>query len=234
MGSLFDTVLAVYHETNLLNLPSAHIVSDNNGAPDGIRSLVQFSATAGLKYLAVVDGVRGAKGPAQIHWQLGRGPELVDPSAPASNLTVRIGSELDLEVAVASAEPAPDYHWYWNGHLVSVSTSNRLVLSDLQSSQAGNYSVVVSNFAGSVTQVMAVVTVDALHFLNYRRTEGGIFAGQLLGNPGQGFAVEVSSDLQDWKTLSTGEIAAPSEPFEFLDPHAPQVDRRFYRVRPAP
>ena len=50
------------------------MASDNNGAPDGIRSLVKFNAQKGVNYSVAVDGVKGAQGKIKLNWQLGVAP----------------------------------------------------------------------------------------------------------------------------------------------------------------
>ncbi len=52
-----------------------------------------------------------------------------------------------------------NYQWRLNGSPISSSTSPLLTLTNVQTSQAGNYSVVVSNLAGSVTSTVATLTV---------------------------------------------------------------------------
>ena len=44
--------------------------SDDNGAPDGVRSWVRFPVTRG-EYLVAVDGVNGASGDIKLNWKLG-------------------------------------------------------------------------------------------------------------------------------------------------------------------
>ncbi|MBA4150167.1 MAG: immunoglobulin domain-containing protein [Verrucomicrobia bacterium] len=59
------------------------------------------------------------------------------------------------------ASGAPLYfQWQFNGQPVANATGSALVLSDLHSSRAGNYSVVVSNLAGSVSSDIATLTID--------------------------------------------------------------------------
>ena len=67
-GSSIDTVLATYTGTDLLSLNL--VASDNNGAPDGIRSLVRFPVQATEEYFVAVDGVDGATGLIQLNWQV--------------------------------------------------------------------------------------------------------------------------------------------------------------------
>ena len=74
IGSTLDTVLAVYVGSNLLNLQ--FVACDDNSAPDGVRSLVRFPATAGVTYMVAVDSVGGVPGIIQVNWGIGSAPVL--------------------------------------------------------------------------------------------------------------------------------------------------------------
>ena len=69
-----DTVLAVYIGTNYLNLQ--FVTCDNNSAPDGLRSVVRFPATAGVEYKVAVDTVGGVSGTIQVNWGIGSAPTM--------------------------------------------------------------------------------------------------------------------------------------------------------------
>jgi hypothetical protein len=59
----------------------------------------------------------------------------------------------------ASGTPSPAYQWQFNGASLVGATGAGLVLSNVQLTNAGNYAVVVSNAAGSVTSAVASLTV---------------------------------------------------------------------------
>lgn len=68
IGSSIDTVLAVYEGSGLANLRL--VKSDDNGAPDGIRSRLSFTATNGTEYQVVVVAVGGQQGTINLNWVL--------------------------------------------------------------------------------------------------------------------------------------------------------------------
>ncbi|MEW6156214.1 MAG: immunoglobulin domain-containing protein [Verrucomicrobiota bacterium] len=68
IGSDIDTLLAVYLGTGFLDLEE--VACDDNSAPDGLRSRLVLPAKAGVMYLVVVDGAKGAKGTIKINWRL--------------------------------------------------------------------------------------------------------------------------------------------------------------------
>jgi len=108
-----------------------------------------------------------------------------------------------------------------------------LTLNNLQPGQAGVYSVVVSNFAGVVTNVSGTVTVDVpLHFEQIQWLSNGQFSCQVKGNAGQRFVVEVSDDLETWNALFNDQLSDGG--FSFSDNDAEQFTHRFYRLVPGP
>lgn len=77
---------------------------------------------------------------------------------PASQ-SVASGASVSLSV-VASGTPAPTFQWQFNGTAIAGATSATLTLSSARSADAGDYTVVVSNGAGSVTSNKATLTVN--------------------------------------------------------------------------
>jgi|GEM_PF-1358566 len=69
-----------------------------------------------------------------------------------------IGDTATLTV-VASGNPTPTYQWKKDGFPVVGGTSATLTLSNVQASDAGTYTVVASNLAGTATSAPAVLTV---------------------------------------------------------------------------
>jgi hypothetical protein len=60
----------------------------------------------------------------------------------------------------ASGSPTPTYQWYKNGAALSGATSASLVLNSVIAADAGNYTFVATNTAGSATSNIAVLTVN--------------------------------------------------------------------------
>jgi len=86
IGSSVDTLLAIYAGSDYRSL--RQIGCNDNGAPDGIHSLIQFDAISGTPYTVVADAVNGAVGSIQINWRLGQGPTF---STVFSNIVARAG-----------------------------------------------------------------------------------------------------------------------------------------------
>ena len=81
-----------------------------------------------------------------------------------TNQNVAAGANVSLSVAVSGDLPLY-YQWYVNGTAladngrISGSTSTTLTLSNSQPADAGNYNIIITNWAGSATSLTAVVTV---------------------------------------------------------------------------
>jgi len=74
------------------------------------------------------------------------------------NQTVGAGGGMQLSVTAASLQPL-SYQWRLNGSNIAAATNSALVLNTAQWTDAGLYSVVVSNSVGSVTSSPAIVNV---------------------------------------------------------------------------
>jgi hypothetical protein len=71
-----------------------------------------------------------------------------------------VGDSASFDVAAACADPL-SYQWRFNGTDISGATDTNYALVGVQATNAGNYSVVVTSFAGSVTSSVATLTVIA-------------------------------------------------------------------------
>jgi len=74
--------------------------------------------------------------------------------------TVTVGGAASF-TAAASGTPAPTYQWRKDGVNVAGATSGTLSLTNVQNSDAGSYTLVATNSAGSATSSAATLTVNA-------------------------------------------------------------------------
>jgi hypothetical protein len=79
-------------------------------------------------------------------------------SQPASQ-TVTAGTNVTFTVGVSGSLPL-SYQWQYGGNKINGATASSLMLNNVQVSDSGNYSVTVSNAAGSATSSNAVLTVN--------------------------------------------------------------------------
>jgi pectate lyase len=117
------------------------------------------SANAG-SYTVVVTNVAGSVTSAAATLTVNAAP--VPPSIttqPASQ-TVNAGSSVTFSVVATGTAPL-SYQWKFNGGNITGATSSSLTLNNVQSANAGSYTVLVSNSAGSVTSAAATLTVNS-------------------------------------------------------------------------
>ncbi len=141
--------------------------ANTNGVLNASSGVISGTPTAAGTYIVSIlawerSGATGDPfGPTQIGF-------IITDSASAApaittqptSQTVSTGSNATLSVA-ATGSPAPTYQWRKNGVLVSGATSSSLTLSNVQASDAGSYTVVVTNLAGIVSSTPATLTVNA-------------------------------------------------------------------------
>ena len=76
------------------------------------------------------------------------------------NASVASGGSVQFSVGTSGA-PAPAYQWFFNGSPFEGATGSTLSFSNARSSDAGNYSVTVTNALGSVSSSSAALTVSS-------------------------------------------------------------------------
>jgi hypothetical protein len=96
-----------------------------------------------------------------IHSTGGSGKCEVAPfiTAQPADQVATVGSVATFTVGAAGTQPL-SYQWQFNGTNLSGATAGSLVLANVQLADAGNYSVVISNLAGTVTSSNATLTVS--------------------------------------------------------------------------
>jgi hypothetical protein len=222
LSSDIATVLAIYTGTNIFTLQM--ITNNVNGAPDGVRSLVEFHATNGTSYLVAVDGVNGAQGNIYVNWRMGIPPNV---AGPAQMLVIANGSGLTLQSGLNTNVTSPTYQWQVNGANIPGATNATYSLSSLQYNQVGSYGVVVSNLVGQV--VNAIATVSAQTPLSLTAGKNGF---QVSGSATQAVVLQLSTNLTVWNPLYTNQT--PLRPVNFTDTNSPSRNNGFYRLKSWP
>jgi hypothetical protein len=89
-------------------------------------------------------------------------PQLLITQQP-TNETVVLGQTATFTVVI-SPPVGTLYQWSFNGSAISGATNSSLVLTNVQSSQAGTYSVFITNTLGSLVSTNALLSVVPDHF----------------------------------------------------------------------
>lgn len=208
IGSTFDTVLAVYtFDGEFLGYVSLKPVAcDNNGAPDGLRSRLQFTAEAGRDYLAVVDGVNGARGISHLNYTLEPTSPITAPqitNAPPRTVA-RTGSTVVLGVGATGTLPL-HFQWSREGQLLPGETNEVLTLPAVTVEAAGAYRVEIANAAGKAVSNPLTVAV-----WSPPESRGGVGGApvtlQFTASAAVTYTVEFSCDLATLWVPWTGPI----------------------------
>jgi hypothetical protein len=146
----------------------------NQFADFEITGLTGISRMAGITAAAIALPTYIARGGVVM------GPLLI--KNPPRDTQVSEGGTASLEVYVASAAEPINYQWFFNGIPIQGATAPMLILSNVTSSSAGNYSVRVDNGGAVVTSQTAKLRVQAINdgFTAARQIPGG--GGRLLGS----------------------------------------------------
>lgn len=123
------------------------------------------------------------------------------------NLTVS-SNESTLLTVVAEGYRPLSYQWQFAGINLAGQTAPMLVLTNIDGSQAGSYTVVVTNIGGATTSAPAVLAVSSFNMppaLTAKPGQFGQFDFGLTGEIGRNYRIEASVDLVEW----TNEYSFP-------------------------
>ena len=156
-------------------------------------------------------------------------PEIT--TAP-SNQTAVVGNSVSFSVMATGTEPLM-YQWTFQGTNLAGATAETLQLTNVQSSQAGSYAVIISNEGGEVTSTPATLTITlpptfVLPHIAVQ-PDGSV---QLTFAPDSTCKVQASTTLGEWQTLlTTNNVSAATPLLGFTDTNAAHLPKRFYRMR---
>ena len=155
---------------------------------------------------------------------------LATPSITAEpqSLEVLPGGSATFSVTATSTAPPLQYQWFRNNCALVDQTNATLTLTDVQVTDGGVYSVMVSDAVGSASSVIAVLDLSGI-----TRNADGTMTVEFIGNPGQAYHLETTANLNPpivWQTLPGSTTnAPPGGVWQFTDPQAPNYQQRFYR-----
>ena len=140
-----------------------------------------------------------------------------------------MGSSITFNVTATGTSPL-NYLWYKNGQPLTWATNSTLLLTNLATSDAGNYAVVVSNPFGLTTSINAALTVGVA------TEQMGLFPGiTLSGLTGTSFNIQYTTNLSansTWTTLTNLTLFQPTELWvdTSTDVSSGLTPRRYYRA----
>ncbi len=156
-----------------------------------------------------------------------------DITAQPQSVTNLVASTATFNVTATSCSTI-SYQWMFGTNLLGGASSPTLTITNVQLTDAGGYTVVLSNAAGSITSDVATLTVllPAAPTLSAGPTllSNGHFHAGFTGTPNVPYTIEYADEVTgSWKTL-TNLTSDGSGLIEFDDMPDAAPARRFYRV----
>ena len=103
-------------------------------------------------------------------------PVVVFPGITSQPVSQVAGVGSNVTLSVSASGTSLGYQWQRNGMAISGATTSSIVLTNVYSGSAGDYNVVVTNAAGSVTSNIATITIRSVEYFGTLGTNGGTFA----------------------------------------------------------
>jgi hypothetical protein len=158
----------------------------------------------------------------------GKCPVPVITSQPRSQVGYW-GRSVTFAVTTAGTTPL-SYQWLKNGTPLQAASASSLVLTNLQLTDAGTYSVVLTNDYGSTTSSNAYLTV------NPAGVSLALYSGITIdGVVGLTYGIQYSTDLSNtngWRGMANVTLSVPTE--LWFDVQPANQPQRYYRVVPGP
>lgn len=156
-GSSFNTVLGAYvgPGNSFDSLTNIGCGDTTNYQLDGQPVVYIPNVPAGQTNYIIVEGEKGASGTVHLNIFLGNP---VSISAPPQNQAAAVGSNVTLSVGATGATPL-SYIWQFQGTNIAGATNYALTIANFQPSEAGAYTVLVSNL---VSQESAQANVSLI------------------------------------------------------------------------
>jgi sugar lactone lactonase YvrE len=127
------------------------------GSTDGLGGSAGFSLPSGL----ALDGAETLYVADSWNHRITKGVAIFPPAITAQPVSLLndLGTTATFSVTATGTDPL-DYQWRLNGTNVAGATNSTLTLTKVQSTNAGNYSVLVTNLAGWTVSSNALLTVN--------------------------------------------------------------------------
>jgi hypothetical protein len=165
VGSASRTKIWVCRKgTNNLDPARTFIKCDVDSAPDG-RSVVFFSADGGRAYQVWIARLDSTNGVLELNWRLGVPPRIASLSSDrfelqGASVTLSVLATNFVAPGVTNPLAPPSFAWYFNRTNL-LATGPILMLTNVQLSDAGQYTVVAVNDVGMTSAIVRVEVYGA-------------------------------------------------------------------------
>jgi hypothetical protein len=159
----------------------------------------------------------------------GKCPRVPVIVSPPRSQVAHWGADITFTVT-ARGEPPLYYYWCKDGNPIQILGAGSLMLTNIQATDAGVYSAIVSNRNGTATSGSAILTV------NPYGVSLDLYAGLTInGMVGATYGIQASTNLGDplgWRGVTNVTLSSSEQ--LWLDSQPATHSRRFYRVLPGP
>jgi len=211
--------------------------ADLPGVTNSTLNLFNAQAEDAGDYQVVVANVAGSIDSAAAGLIVNVPPEIL---AQPEGQTAILSSNVTFSVTARGTAPMA-YQWrkdgidLTNGGSISGANLAVLTITGAGYSDAGNYSVSITNIAGSTASAdapLAIVPAASIEFRSVERLSESAVRLTLAGNPGARYLLETSSNMTSWSSLITLTNVAGT--VEYTDLTATQPSNLFYRATIVP
>jgi Immunoglobulin domain len=131
---------------------------------------------------------------------------------------------------IASGTPPLSYLWSLNLAGLTGATNAALILTNVQTANAGSYTVTISNAAGSVVSAPATLTLATAPVIQPVTLTGGVLELNFAAQAGHNYLLQFVGSLPatNWQTLTN--ISAPAFATNVLVLDPVSSSQRFYRL----
>jgi hypothetical protein len=207
-----------FNGTNLLDGTSPTLIVTNVG----LTNLGNYAVAVGNGYSTQ----------ASVPASLCMLPSIITPCAGAAAIW---GGSATLSVGAVGTGPL-SYQWYKNGGAVANATNAGFTLSNIQFTNGGLYSVVVTSPLGSVTNAPALLVVSTAG-VSISLCPGGCPGISVNGIVGQNYVIESTADLSDpnsWVVMTNLTLTQAVNTWvdTNTDVSLPENSQQFYQILP--
>ena len=206
-------------------------VSTVLGATNSSYSIAAVTTNDAANYKVVITNSAGS-----ITSSVATLTVLVAPSVvtPPTSQTVSNGASATFTVTAAGSPPLT-YFWKFSGGALASANSSSLTITNVQLTNQGDYTVIVSNSVGTATSSAAHLTVQTtaqapLQIANWQVANGSI-SFDVTGPNQTNVVVWSSTDLAHWTALTTNFSSSGTVHFSETNGPAPV---EFYRATLSP
>jgi hypothetical protein len=196
--SLSDTNSSVNYQWRFNN-------ANITGATNATLTLTDVQTNESGSYSVIVSDLAGSTNSSNAVLTVVSPPAIT--IQPQSQELVQ-GTNVTFTVSAFSTAPL-SYQWFFGGTILAQATNSTLTLTNIQSSNSGSYSVVVSNPFGSVLSSNAVLTVDLRPVIVTQPQSQTVAVGTNVtfsATLGQSLPVVSSGTLQLWLKADAGVV----------------------------